>query len=48
MNWTFILETFLLTLRGVPVTLLIAGVSILLSIGPRFSWHLAESTRLKE
>lgn len=34
MNWNFIGETFLLTLRGVPVTLMIAAVSIILSIVP--------------
>lgn len=47
MNWTFILETFVLTLRGVPVTLLIAGVSILLSIGPAILLALGRIHKIK-
>lgn len=47
MNWTFILETFLLTLRGVPITLLIASVSIILSFGPAMLLALGRIHKVK-
>ncbi|MGP5431963.1 amino acid ABC transporter permease [Enterococcus malodoratus] len=47
MNWTYIIETFLLTLRGVPVTLLIAVVSIALSIGPAILLALGRIHKVK-
>lgn len=47
MNWEFIFETFLVTLRGVPVTLAIAVVSIALSIIPAMLLALGRIHKVK-
>ena len=47
MDFNFISKAFLATLGGVPVTLLIMVVSILLSFFPALFWHSVQIYKVK-